>query len=87
MIGGCVIGRDAELMNRLRFYQRSVGAVPGPQECFLTLRGIKTMNLRMERHGENALAVAKFLEWHDLVERVYCPGLPCHSQHELLGSR
>ncbi len=83
VIGGCVVGKDVDLMKRLKFYQNAVGAVPGPQECFLTLRGIKTLHLRMRQHEENAMAVAKFLEGHELVERVNYPGLPSHPQHAL----
>ncbi|MDW5561860.1 MAG: PLP-dependent aspartate aminotransferase family protein [Methanomassiliicoccus sp.] len=83
VIGGCLVGRDPELVEKLRFYQKSIGAVPGPQECFLTLRGIKTLHLRMRSHAENAMAVARFLEEHELVEKVNYPGLESHPQHEL----
>jgi len=83
VIGGCAVAKDPDLVERLRFYQNAVGAVPGPQECYLTLRGIKSLHLRMKCHQENALAVAEFLEGHDLVRRVNYPGLRSHPQHEL----
>ncbi len=70
------------LAARLRFLQNAVGAVPGPQDCFLVLRGIKTLALRMERHSQSALVVAKYLERHPKVERVVYPGLPSHPGYE-----
>jgi cystathionine beta-lyase/cystathionine gamma-synthase len=83
MIGGLVAVRDDELADELRFLQRSSGAVPGPMDCFLTLRGIKTLHVRVERHNANGIAVARFLEDHPRVERVLYPGLESHEQHEL----
>ena len=83
VIGGLVAVRDAGLEAELRFLQKSSGAVPGPMDCFLTLRGIKTLHVRMERHNANGLAVARYLEDHPRVERVLYPGLPSHEQHEL----
>jgi cystathionine gamma-lyase len=82
-IGGAVVVRDAQLAERIAYLQNAVGGVPGPFDAFLTLRGIKTLALRMERHCANALAVAQFLEWHPQVERVIYPGLPSHPQHAL----
>jgi cystathionine gamma-lyase len=82
-IGGAVAVRDAELAERIAYLQNAVGGVPGPFDAFLTLRGIKTLALRMERHCANALAVAQFLERHPQVERVLYPGLPSHPQHAL----
>ncbi|MFZ1906159.1 MAG: cystathionine gamma-synthase [Steroidobacteraceae bacterium] len=82
-IGGAVAVRDAELAERIAYLQNAVGGVPGPFDAFLTLRGIKTLALRMERHCANALAVAQFLESHPQVERVIYPGLPSHPQHAL----
>jgi cystathionine gamma-lyase len=83
-IGGAAIVREgSDLTERLTYLQNAVGAVPGPFDSFLTLRGIKTLALRMERHCANALAVAQFLEKHPQVERVYYPGLPSHPQHAL----
>jgi cystathionine gamma-lyase len=83
-LGGAAIVREgSDLAERLAYLQNSVGAVPGPFDAFLTLRGIKTLALRMERHCANALAVAQFLEKHPQVERVLYPGLPSHPQHAL----
>jgi cystathionine gamma-lyase len=84
MVGGVlVVGGDAELRERLAFLQNAVGAVAGPFDSFLALRGLKTLALRMERHCANALAVAQWLERHERIERVYYPGLPSHRQHDL----
>jgi cystathionine gamma-lyase len=83
-IGGAAIVRGGdELSERIAYLQNALGAVPGPFDAFLTLRGIKTLALRMERHCANALAVAQFLERHAQVERVYYPGLASHPQHAL----
>jgi cystathionine gamma-lyase len=82
-VGGALIVRDAELAQRIAFLQNSVGAVPGPQDCYLTLRGLKTLHLRMERHCSNGLAVAQWLERQPKVRRVIYPGLPSHPQHAL----
>jgi len=81
--GGAAIVRDPELAERIAYLQNAVGGVPGPFDAFLTLRGIKTLALRMERHCANALAIAQFLEQHPEVERVYYPGLASHPQHSL----
>jgi cystathionine beta-lyase/cystathionine gamma-synthase len=83
VIGGLVVLRDEVLAEELRFLQNASGAVPGPMDCFLTLRGIKTLALRMARHNENGLAVATWLEKSGRVERVIYPGLASHEQHEL----
>ena len=83
VVGGAIVLDDEELYERLKFLQNAVGAVPGPLDCFLTLRGIKTLALRMERHSANALRVARFLEEHPAVESVLYPGLESHPQHEL----
>jgi cystathionine gamma-lyase len=83
-IGGvAVVGNDSGLKDRLAYLQNALGAVSGPFDCFLILRGIKTLALRMERHCANALAIAQFLEKHPKVERVYYPGLESHPQHAL----
>ena len=83
-IGGvAVVGSNSALKDRLGYLQNAVGAVSGPFDCFLILRGIKTLALRMERHCANALAIARFLEEHPKVERVYYPGLESHPQHAL----
>src|SRR5579863_3061865 len=83
-VGGAAIVRaDSPLAERLGYLQNAVGGVPGPFDSFLTLRGIKTLALRMERHCANALAVAQFLASHPRVERVLYPGLASHPQHAL----
>jgi cystathionine beta-lyase len=82
VIMGAIITSDEKLANDLAFLQNSCGAVPGPQDCFLVLRGIKTLHLRMERHCQNALEVAKFLQSHPKVGKVYYPGLEDHPGHE-----
>ena len=83
VIGGAVVLTDDALAERLRFLQNAVGAVPSPLDCFLVLRGLKTLPVRMARHAENALHLARFLESHPQVERVTYPGLSSHPQHEL----
>ena len=83
VIGGALIVDDADLDERLGFYQNSVGATPGPFDCFLVLRGTKTLPVRMDRHCENAAALADWLDDHEDVDRVYYPGLESHPQHEL----
>jgi cystathionine gamma-lyase len=83
VVGGAVLTSDDELAARLRFLQNAVGAVPGPMDAFLVLRGLKTLPVRMERHARNALQVARHLEGHPQVERVSYPGLASHPQHAL----
>jgi cystathionine beta-lyase/cystathionine gamma-synthase len=83
VVGGALVGRDASLREDLAFFQNAVGGTPGPMDCFLVLRGTKTLALRMERHGSNALAIARFLESHPAVEKVFYPGLKSHAQHAL----
>ncbi|OQR36811.1 cystathionine beta-lyase [Pseudomonas sp. Bc-h] len=84
VIGGiAVVGDNPELAERLGFLQNSVGAIAGPFDAFLTLRGVKTLALRMERHCSNALELAQWLERQPQVARVYYPGLPTHPQHAL----
>ena len=82
-LGGAAITADPALAERLKFLQNGLGNVPSAFDCFLILRGIKTLAVRMERHCANALAVARFLESHPKVARVHYPGLPSHPQHEL----
>jgi cystathionine gamma-lyase len=81
VVGGIVVGRDGDLGARLRFLQNAVGAVPAPWDCFLVLRGVKTLAVRMQRHDENGRAVAAYLERHPRVERVIYPALPSHPGH------
>jgi cystathionine gamma-lyase len=83
MIGGIAVTKDPTLAERLTFLQNSVGGISGPFDSFLALRGVKTLALRMQRHGESAMAIAKFLESHAGVRRVLYPGLPSHPQHDL----
>lgn len=83
VVGGVIATRDENLYTELKFYQNAVGAVPAPLDCFLVLRGLKTLHVRMERHQENAFAIARFLENHPKVERVIYPGLESHPQHTL----
>ncbi|HET8882748.1 MAG TPA: PLP-dependent transferase, partial [Solimonas sp.] len=84
VVGGMlVVGDDAELAERLAFLQNAVGAIAGPFDSFLALRGVKTLALRMHRHCENALQLAQWLERHPKITRVHYPGLPSHPQHAL----
>lgn len=83
VVGGVLALNDADLYARLKYLQNAVGAVPGPLDCFLVLRGIKTLGIRMERHSHNALQVARFLEDHPAVGRVLYPGLESHPQYAL----
>ncbi len=83
IIGGVLITNDDELGEKFKFIQKTVGAVPSPFDCWLTLLGIKTLSLRMSRHCENAQAIAEFLEAHSKVERVTYPGLPSHPQYDI----
>ncbi|HEX7050552.1 MAG TPA: cystathionine gamma-synthase [Longimicrobiales bacterium] len=83
VIGGIVLTNDDDIAADLHFMQKAVGAIPGPWDSWLILRGTKTLHLRMEAHNRNGQRIAEFLEAHPRVERVYYPGLPSHPQHEL----
>jgi cystathionine gamma-synthase len=83
VVGGAVVGNDAGTYDFLKFNQNAAGAVPGPFDAWLTLRGIKTLGVRMERHSANARAVAEFLAAQEAVSRVYYPGLVDHAGHEI----
>jgi cystathionine gamma-synthase len=83
LIGGAIVTSDDELIERLTFLQNSVGAVPGPMDCFLALRGVKTLAVRMEAHCSGAERVAEFLAEHPKVARVHYPGLPGHPGREI----
>ncbi len=83
VIGGCVMTSDPELHERLAYLQNAIGAVPGPMDAWLVLRGIKTLALRMERHVQNAQRIAEYLEGHPHVTRVIYPGLRSHPQFDL----
>ena len=80
---GAVVASTEELLNRLKFIQNASGAIPGPQDCFLVLRGIKTLHLRVQRACENARAIANFLKEQPQVANVYYPGLESHPGHEI----
>ena len=80
---GLLVLNDDELKDKLAFIQNSGGGVPGPMDCFLTLRGIKTLHLRMQRHCENGAAVAIYLQQHPKIEKVYWPGFVDHPNHEV----
>jgi cystathionine beta-lyase len=83
VVMGAIIVKDDELHERLRFLQNACGGTPGPQDCFLVLRGIKTLHLRMQRHSENGRAIAEFLKSHPKVEKVYWPGFADHPNHDI----
>ena len=83
VVAGATIVKDKELADRLAFLQNAVGAVPGPMDCFLVLRGIKTLPLRMDRHFENAQAIVSFLEKHPKVEKLIYPFHPTHPQQKI----
>ncbi len=82
-VGGAVILNDSGLADRLKFLQNAAGAILGPFDSWLVLRGVKTLAVRMERHNSNGLTVARHLEGHSKVKKVYYPGLPSHPQHDL----
>jgi cystathionine beta-lyase/cystathionine gamma-synthase len=83
VVHGALIVKDAGLAQRLHFLQNACGAVPGPQDCFLILRGIKTLHLRVQRACENAAVIAQYLAEHPKVGKVYWPGFPMHPGHEI----
>lgn len=83
VVCGALIGNDAKLRDELAFFQNAVGGTPGPMDCFLVLRGTKTLALRMERHCSNALTLARWLERHPAVAKVIYPGLESHAGHAL----
>jgi len=83
LVSGAIVTNDDELIERLTFLQNAVGAVPGPMDCYLALRGVKTLAVRMNAHCDGAERVAEFLSSHDRVARVHYPGLPEHPGHEV----
>ncbi len=83
VIQGCLVMNDQELRDQLYFIQKSTGAVPGPQDCFLVLRGIKTLHVRMQRHCENGIKVAAYLRQHPKVAKVYWCGFEDHPNHDI----
>jgi cystathionine gamma-synthase len=85
VVGGALVVRDLDLAEKVAFHQNALGAVPGPFDCFLTHRGLKTLALRMERHCDNAEAVVAHLQGHPAVSEVIYPGMPEHAGHEVAG--
>jgi cystathionine gamma-synthase len=83
LIGGAIVTSDEALAERLAFLTNAVGAIPGPMDAFLALRGLRTLGVRMRRHSENAAAVAAFLDGHEMVNHVDYPGLPSHPGHAI----
>lgn len=83
VVGGAIVTNDKDLYDKLQFLQNAVGAVPSPFDCFLVLRGIKTLAIRMERHQENAVKIARFLEDHPKVKKTIYPGLESHPEHQI----
>ncbi len=83
VVMGALIVNNNELAEKLYFIQKASGAICGPQDCFLVLRGIKTLHIRMQRHCENGKAIAIFLASHPKIDKVYWPGLPSHPNHEI----
>lgn len=83
VIGGAVVTHNKELFEAVKFYQNNAGAIPGPWDCWLSLRGLKTLAVRMRQHAANAQAVAEFLQDHPQVAETIYPGLPTHPQHDL----
>src|SRR5262249_51056637 len=83
LVGGVAITSNAELAEKLAFLQNAIGSVPSPFDAFLVTRGLKTLALRMQRHCENALEIARWLEKHPKIEKVFYPGLASHPHHAL----
>ncbi|HEY5120019.1 MAG TPA: cystathionine gamma-synthase, partial [Acidimicrobiales bacterium] len=87
VVGGFVATNDDALAEQLRFHQYAIGAVPGPLDCYLLIRGLKTLGVRMERHCSNARWIAAFLAGHEAVEHVFYPGLAEHAGHDVARSQ
>jgi len=83
VVGGALMTSNTEMYEELKFHQNACGGVPGPQDCFLTMRGVKTLAVRMEQHQKNAMEIAKLLSGHECLEKVIYPGLADHPHHEL----
>lgn len=84
VVGGAILTSHDEMYEGMKFHQNAVGSVPGPMDCYLVLRGVKTLAVRMEAHQKNAMAIARYLENKPAIERIIYPGLPQHPQHELV---
>jgi cystathionine gamma-synthase len=82
-IGGMLVTNDGELAARLKFFQYAVGAIPGPLDCYLIMRGVRTLAVRMDRHQQNAALIVEMLRHHDQIERVWYPGLETHPNHKI----
>ncbi len=87
IIGGMLLTDSEELSEQFKYMQKSVGAVPSPFDCWLTMEGLKTLHLRMARHSENAMKIAQYLEAHPKVEKVTYPGLPSHERHDVAAAQ
>ena len=83
VVMGAIVTNSETIHEQLKFIQNACGAVPGPQDCFLVLRGVKTLHLRMERHCANAKQIVNFLSNHSKIEKIFYPGLPSHPNHEV----
>jgi cystathionine gamma-lyase len=83
VVGGAIMTNNKELHEKLKFHQNALGAIASPFDSYMTMRGIKTLSIRMEKHGANAMTIANFLNDHSKVEAVFYPGLKSHPQHEL----
>jgi len=83
VVGGILVTNSEDFYTKLKFLQNAIGAVPSPFDCFMVMRGIKTLHLRMQQHEKNAFAVARFLEASNKIERVAYPGLPSHPNHDI----
>jgi cystathionine gamma-synthase len=83
VVGGAIVANDPDMLERLAFLQNAAGAIPAPMDCFLLLRGLKTLAVRMEAHCRNAALIASMLQGHPKVKHVYYPGLPTHPGHDV----
>jgi cystathionine gamma-synthase/cystathionine gamma-lyase len=83
VVGGAVLTSNDDVYSQVKYYQNAAGAIPGPWDCWLALRGIKTLAIRMKQHSENALQLAQFLQDHPAVQRVFYPGLESHPNYQL----
>lgn len=83
VVMGAIVTSNEKLFEELKFLQNACGAIPSPHDCFLVLRGIKTLHIRMQRHGENAARIVEFLESHQKVDKIYYPGIPAHPNHDI----
>ena len=87
IIGGAVLTNREDIFQEMKFIQKTIGAVPSPMDCWLVLLGLKTLHLRMARHNDSGMRIARYLEAHDKVARVRYPGLPSHPQHNIAAAQ